>query len=250
MNLDIGRAFTFVTEDPNGVKKVLIGGLMAIAMFIGFFLLFIPGLLVAAIILGYLVGLCRNVINGQQYPLPEWDDFGTKMSEGFKAIVVNIVYALPVIIVNVIFVVPQIALSMGNSDGAAAAGTGIGLLGNCLSFILGLLTYLVLPIGMGRLAASGGNIGYALQFGEVFATLRQNIGTYVVIALLAYFVGGLLAAVGLIACGVGAFFTGFYAQVMQYHLYGQAQQQAQGTMQPAYGTPYGGNPPYGGQRPF
>jgi hypothetical protein len=247
MNLDIGRAFTFFNEDPNGVKKVLIGGAMVIAMLIGFLLLLIPGILVAAIISGYLVAFCRNVINGQQYPLPEWDDFGGKMSEGFKAIVVSIVYALPVIIVNVVFVVPQVILSSGGSDGAAAAGTGIGLIGNCLSFILGILTYLVLPIGMGRLAASGGNIGHALQFGEVFATLRQNLGMYFVIALLAYFVGGLLAFLGIILCGIGVAFTGFYGQVMQYHLYGQAHRASQGgaPMQPAYDNPYGG-----GQRPF
>ena len=120
MNLDIGRAFTFVSEDPNGVKKVLIGGAAVIAMFIGFFLLFIPGLIVAAIISGYLVLFCRNVINGDQYPLPEWTDFGARMSEGFKAIGVSIIYYLPVILVNIIFTVPQVIASNSGNDGAAA----------------------------------------------------------------------------------------------------------------------------------
>lgn len=245
MNLDIGRAFTFVSEDPNGVKKVLLGGAAVIAAFIGFFFFIIPGLLVAAIISGYLVLFCRNVINGDQYPLPEWTDFGTKMSEGFKAIVVSIVYALPLIAVSIIFAVPQAIANSSGNDGAAAAGLGISLLGNCLSFLLQIATAVVIPAAIGRFAASGGNIGAALQFGEVFATVRQNLGTYVVIALMTTFVGGLIAGLGIIACGIGIAFTSFYAQVMGYHLYGQAHRNTQGaSMQSGYGNPYGQ------QRPF
>lgn len=251
MNLDIGKAFTFVGEDPRWLTKLAIGGGLVIAGFIGLFLFIIPGLLVFAIISGYLIQFCRNVINGVPQPLPEWDDFGTKLGEGFKAIVVALVYALPAIIVAMIFAIPQIALSATGNDGAAAAGAGFGLLGNCLSFIIGLAVYVVLPIGMGRLAASNGNIGYALQFGEVFATLRQNAANYVVVALLAYFVGGIIASIGLIACFVGVFFTAFYTQLMQYHLYGQAYRASQGALQPSYGNPYGGQGPYGqGPRPF
>lgn len=245
MNLDIGRAFTFVSEDPNGVKKVLLGGVAVIAMFIGFFLLFIPGLIVAAIISGYLVLFCRNVINGEQYPLPEWTDFGARMSEGFKAIVVSLVYALPLIAVSVIFSVPQMIASSSDSDGAAAAGAGISVLGTCIRFLLQIATAIVLPAAIGRFAAAGGDIGAGLQFGAIFATVRQNIGTYIVIALMTSIVGGFVGALGLIACGIGVAFTGFYSQVMGYHLYGQAQRNAQGaSMQPAYGDPYGG------QRPF
>ena len=244
MNLDIGRAFTFVSEDPNGVKKVLLGGVAVIAMFFGIILFVIPFFLVAAIISGYLVLFCRNVINGEQYPLPEWTDFGARMTEGFKAIVVGIVYALPLIAVNIAFAIPQAIASASGNDNAAAAGAGISLLGNCIGFILQIATAVVMPVAIGRFAASGGDIGSALQFGQVFAAVRQNIGMYVVIALMTSIVGGLIASLGFIACGIGVAFTAFYSQVMSYHLYGQAHRNTQGAMQPAYGDPYGG------QRPF
>lgn len=243
MNLDIGKAFTFVTEDPNWTTKVLIGGGLTFAMVLGFALFVIPGLLVLAIISGYLYALCRNVINGHPQPLPEWDDFGTKMSDGFKSIVVSLVYGLPVVLIVLFFFVPFLFSIFTNNEGAIAAGVGFLMLGICLSVFASILSYIVLPIGVGRLAASNGSIGSALQVGEVFSTLRQNVGTYLVVALLAYFVVGFIASIGAIACGIGALFTGFYAQLMQYHLYGQAYRSAQGVQQASYGNPYG-------QRPF
>jgi hypothetical protein len=251
MGLDIGKSFTFVTEDPRWVSKVLIGGGLTLAMSLGFALFVIPGLLVFAIISGYLLALTRNVINGNPQPLPEWDDFGAKMRDGFKALVVGLVYGLPIVLIVLIFFVPFMLSAFTNNDGAMAAGFGFLSLGICLGTFAGILSYVVLPIGMGRLAASNGDIGTALRVGEVFATLRQNIGMYLIVALLSYFVVGFIASLGLIACGIGVLFTTFYAQLTQYHLYGQAHRQTQGLMQPAYGSPYGGGPgPYGGQRPF
>ena len=69
MQMDIGKAFTFVGEDPKWVTKVLIGGgmlLFAIVLSITV----IGGILVAAIVFGYLVQLTRNVIAGERTPLP------------------------------------------------------------------------------------------------------------------------------------------------------------------------------------
>lgn len=241
MNLDIGKAFTFLSDDPKWVTKLLIGGGLILAGFLAIFTV-IGWIFIFAIVLGYLVQFCRNVIAGQPQPLPEWDNWGTKMTDGFKAIVVNLVYALPAILISLVFVLPGALLSASNSDGANVAGGGLQLLGNCLSFIVGLATYLVLPIGVGRYAASG-NIGYALQFGEVFAALRRNISTYVIIALLSYFAVGFISGIGLLACGIGMAFTSFYASLMQYHLFGQAQRQEQGMAQPGYGQAYQ-------QRPF
>lgn len=249
MSLDIGRAFTFFNEDPNGVKKVLIGGGLAVATFLAIFTVvgWIP---LALILIGYTVQLTRNVIAGQQYPLPEWDNWGERLVDGFKAWLVGFVYSLPAAILSGIFSVPQYVnqfrAAMGDtpSDGAVFATGGLSSLGGCLAWIVGIIFSMFSAAAVGRYAATN-SLGEAFQFGTVIGMVRQNIGTYAIVAVFAGIVLGLLTAVGLIALCIGVFFTYFYSQVVLYHLYGQAYRiSTGGTMQPSYDNPYGQ------QRPF
>src|SRR5947209_4348294 len=105
-SFDFLKPLTFVFDDPRWIQKVLIGGLFIIASFIliGVFFIF-----------GYMARLARNVIRGDQYPLPEWDDLGEYFSEGVKLFVVGLIYAIPIAIVTVILVVPM-AIMGNNSD--------------------------------------------------------------------------------------------------------------------------------------
>ncbi|HEY8602215.1 MAG TPA: DUF4013 domain-containing protein, partial [Thermomicrobiales bacterium] len=128
MNLDIGKAFTYVTEDPKWITKLLIGGgliLAGIVTIVGWLFTF-------PVVFGYAVMVTKNVINGNPQPLPEWDDFGTKWVEGFKAWVVSLVYALPAIVISLIFQIPAGVLSSTGSDGAVAAGGLLNVVGGCL----------------------------------------------------------------------------------------------------------------------
>jgi hypothetical protein len=250
MNLDIGRAFTFFNEDPKGMNKILIGGGLAIATFLALFTV-IGWIPLALILIGYGVQLTRNVIAGQQYPLPEWDNWGERLVDGFKGWLVGFVYSLPAAILQGIFTVPQyinqVRTAMGDttSDGAAIATSGLSSIGGCLAWIVGIIFSMFSAAAIGRYAATN-SLGEAFQFGAVFNLFRQNIGNYVVIALFAGIVLNFIAALGLIAFCIGVFFTIFYSQVVLYHLYGQAYRSAAGvSMQPAYDNPYSG-----GQRPF
>lgn len=238
MNLDIGKAFTFVTEDPKWLTKILIGGgliLAGIVTLVGWLFTF-------PVVGGYMIMTTRNVINGNQQPLPEWDDFGNKWIEGFKGWVVALVYSLPAILISLVFSLPNIVLSSSGNDGAAAAGGVLSLLGSCINFIVSLAVAVVLPAAMGRFAVTS-DIGSALQFGAVIATVRQNVGIFVIIALINSFLVPLLAGIGIIACFIGAAFTAFYAYLMIYHLYGQAHRATQGAT-PGYGQQYGQARPF------
>jgi len=62
--MDVGKAFGYVFEDKNWLIKLLIGGI----------LLFIP--VVNFIPIGYALTALRNVAEGKESPLPEWDDWG------------------------------------------------------------------------------------------------------------------------------------------------------------------------------
>lgn len=240
MNLDIGKAFTFPMEDQRWVAKLAIGGGLLLAGGITI----IGNLFTVPVVIGYLIAMAHNVINGSPQPLPEWDNWGERWIEGVKAFVIGLAYSLPAIIVSLIISIPGSVLSNSSNNGAAATGILLSLAGGCINFILGIVVMLVLPAAIGRFAVAG-NIGDAFKFGEILATVRRNIGTYIVIALLATFVAGFITGVGLIACFVGIAFTGFYASLMTYHLYGQAQRNTQGA---SFG--YGQQPMYGEQRPF
>ena len=93
--MDVGRAFTYVTEDPAWVKKLLIGGCILLASTI--LSIVIIGLVGFCLLLGYYVEVIRRVNAGVPSPLPDWDDLGSYISRGFVAAVGAIVWSLPFI---------------------------------------------------------------------------------------------------------------------------------------------------------
>src|SRR5712691_9678277 len=103
-SFDFLKPFTFAFDDPRWVPKILIGGAFVFASF------FIIG---AFFVYGYLARLVRNVINGVQYPLPEWDDLGEYFSEGLKLFAVALIYAIPLIVVVCVAVVPAVIIGAG-----------------------------------------------------------------------------------------------------------------------------------------
>ena len=239
MGLDIGKAFTYVFEDQKWLTKVLIGG----GLILGGIVTLIGWIFTGPVVLGYGVQVLRNVIAGNPQPLPEWDNWGERWTDGFKAWVVTLILAIPIIIVNVVIQVPATILNAASDTGTSGAGTALSLLGSCINFFLGLGIALITPIAMGRYATTN-SIGNAVQLGEVFATLRQNIGMYVIIALLSSFAIGLIASLGLILCFIGVFFTAFYGLLVQYNLYGQAHRISTGAPAGGYGQPYGEARPF------
>ena len=62
--MDIAKAFTFVTEDERWVGKI---GIAALITLLSFLIIPIP------LLVGYMVGVVRNVKDGVVNPMPEWD---------------------------------------------------------------------------------------------------------------------------------------------------------------------------------
>ncbi|PWH20913.1 MAG: hypothetical protein DDG58_00470, partial [Ardenticatenia bacterium] len=84
--MDIGIAFSYMFQDRDWLKKILIGGVISLIPIVNF----------AA--LGYVVQLVRNVRDGQDLPLPEWDQFGEYFVSGLYLFLVYVVYAIPIIL--------------------------------------------------------------------------------------------------------------------------------------------------------
>jgi hypothetical protein len=227
--MDLGRAFGYVSEDERWITKLLIGGAVYI---IGAFLIFIGPL----ITLGYMIQTSRNIAMGNPRPLPEWDDWGTKLSEGFKAFVVALVYAVPLILFMCIIggVIGLAAGASADSESAGAAAGGLALCAQGLYFLLAIVTIPFSLAGITRFVQTG-DIAASLRFGEVFAMVRSKPGTWLML-LLVYILCQIVGQAGAILCGIGLFFTIPYAQAVFAHILAQVVAQ-NGGLQGSFGGP-------------
>lgn len=210
--MKFGDAFTFVFQDPDWFKKIIIPGLIGL-------LLPIIGQMV---LLGWSLKITLNVIRNDPSPLPEMD-FGEDLSRGFKAWVVALVYALPMLILYLPVII--FTALAGNGDDTmmivvAIASTCFGL----LMLIYGIVMALVLPAAYARVAVND-SIGSGLAFGEIISLVRKNIMPYLLV-LVGSVAAGFISSLGSIACVIGVFLTAPYSMAILGHLYGQAYMEA------------------------
>lgn len=204
--MDFGKAFTYVFEDPDWIKKVLLAAVFSLIPIVGSF-----------VSLGWAMEVGQHVIRQDAQVLPEVD-FGRHLGFGFKVFLIYLVYAIPLII----FYVPIIVLTTmaGQSDTIDTVITIAGLCCGGLMLLYGLLLLVVLPAAMGNYLATD-LMGAAFRFGEVFGLLRAAPGAYLMV-LLGGLVAGFIGSLGSIACLIGVLATAAYASAVMGHLYGQA----------------------------
>jgi len=202
--MDFAKAFSFVFDDPDWIKKIVIGGLIMLIPILGVF-----------IVMGYALAVARNVIQSKEPTLPEWSDFGQMLIDGFFTWLISIVYILPLFVVACIIMAPATVLN--NDTLSSLATCCFSLIAVVYSFAMSLF---FLPAALTRYAANGDMMS-AFKFSEILALTRPNLMVFLMallIAIVASFIGGL----GGIACGVGALFTTFYSYCVMGHAYAQA----------------------------
>jgi len=217
--VDIGRCFTYVFEDRDWLKKVLIG---AVLMLTGIGM--IP-------VIGYGIEVARRVVKGNPQLLPEWDEWGTRIVEGFLTMAIGFIWALPLILVSSCIWIILVPVAGVDESGTALGWVGIiaSVCVGLVSLIYGLLLFLVLPAAIMRYATTG-QFSAAFRIGEVIGLVRSNLSLYLmvmVVSILANIVGSL----GGVVVGCGAYFTLFYAVLITYHAYGQAHRLAAGNVE-------------------
>ena len=205
--MDFAKSFSYVFDDPDWVKKVALIAVVTLIPIVGF--------LVA---MGWMLEVTRRVINRDPRPLPDLN-FGAQLGLGFKALVVALGYAVPVLILELPIIIGTSVLT----DGSEMSTNIILALSVCcggLIFIYALLLAVMMPAAYGNVAAQN-SIGAGFKFGQIIGLLRANPGAYL-LALLGTLLGSFVASLGMVACIIGVFFTYAYFFAVQGHLYGQA----------------------------
>lgn len=220
--MDINKAVRFVTEDRTWLSKLLIGVLMSVLSF-----LIVPTL----ILQGYVIKIIRQVMNGAWDGLPEWDDWGKLLRDGFFLTVAEIVYTLPFIILMGIGIATTGGLaSLTGSESAAgliATTGGLGML--CLIFIFIVVLLLLTPAIIIQYAIKD-DFGALFRFSEVFAIIRANMADILIVFLVSVVVSMvLMLLIGVLSITVIliplaillSFAIGAYTSFVTGHLYGQ-----------------------------
>jgi len=208
--LDFGRGIRFLFDDPDWVKKVLIGsGMMLLSVVI-----------VGSLwVMGYWVRLVRRAARGEDRPLPEWDDLGGMLGEGLRAAGVYFAYVMALVIPLGGAVLALILMGGGaaslarGSDGAAQAlGAAAGLAVMALYGVFWLLMIILmiyLPAALTRFALTD-RFGAGFEVGANLAFIRRNLQNYV-LALVLYLIGSFVAQFGILLCCIGVLPLSFWA---------------------------------------
>jgi len=183
---NIGKAFSFVFDDPQWLGKVLVGGLVLFSC-----VLVIPIPLLA----GYLVALRANIINNKTPLLPEWTNLGEKYTKGLVLALGMILYSL---------------------FGFVLRKSGIPLSG-LFAFVYRLIMLFYLPV-MSVFYAKEQTFESMFKIGEILQFVMKNFVDLLVFWLL-HFVLAIIAVMGLIGLIIGVVFTAFYSLAAQAYLY-------------------------------
>jgi len=214
--MDFGRAFRFPFGDTNWVSKLLIGTLVS----------FVPILNFAAI--GYVADVTRELAGGRETPLPEWNNFGNLFVRGFKMIVVQLLYALPLLVLACP-IVAFAAIASANDPNGELTGTAAAVFG-CGILLIMLLSLLIAPISV----AASTRFAVTDRFAEALPgpTLAMLRGRWRPWLMAIVFLIGASIVFGLAsACTFGllGIVLSFYIQLIAAFWYAQAYRETAGS---------------------
>jgi len=169
------------------------------------------------VVLGWGLTVTQRLIRKESELLPDLSNFGELLGLGFKAFVVSFVYMIPIFILTL---PSSLTATVADNETMVSIMSVVSILCGCLSVIYGIVVGLLLPAAFGLVAESE-SIGAGFKVGEIFAMVKDNISTYLMV-LVGMIGSSLLGGLGTILCVVGVLATQAYAMAVNGHLIGQA----------------------------
>jgi hypothetical protein len=208
---NFGASFTYMFKDSNWVTKYLIGILIAI----------VPILNLAWA--GYGVGIIRNMAQGKENPLPEWDSIGDKFKDGLFVSIASFVYNLPLILVACLAFTPVLLIPPKDSDAAATMVLVTSSLVGCCVLVYVLLYSFLLPSMLVHYARNN-TFGSLFQIKQIFALVSHNIGQYLMAwlaSLVAVLIFAFISPFLMALCFVPIYFGIAWLMSVVHYAYGQ-----------------------------
>jgi hypothetical protein len=224
--VDIAKAFVFVTEDEEWITKLAIALLVS---FLSFLIIPLP------LLVGYAVGITRNVRNGLERPLPDWNDLGGLFRDGLSVMAAQLVYTLPFwLLACIVFLATigfgGVADAVENPDVLGAGLAATIVLVACVSVLFGIALMFISPAIVLQYVETN-ELAAMLRVREVLQIVRDNIGDIVIVLLVGFGAGlgigvvtgvlGIIPCLGPILAIVIGLVTGPYLLAVNGHLYGQ-----------------------------
>jgi hypothetical protein len=214
--MDFGKAFSYVFEDEEWLKKIGLAGVIALIPIIGQF-----------VIVGWGLEIVRRVIEDDPEPLPDFTEFGDFLVKGLLIFLVGFVFFLP----PILLIACNLTLLPVFDPAGSGGETGFTIITICLvclNLLYGIVASFFLPAAVGNYAAKG-ELSAAFKLRELFQLVKKNFGPYLLVVLGSW-VAVLIASLGVIACVIGVLFTSAYSYAVTAHLIGQAYERDTGAV--------------------
>lgn len=211
--MDFGRAFSFIFDDPDWVRKIVVISLVSLIPIVGLLVL-----------LGWSLNITRRVIDRYTNPLPEME-FGEDLMRGLRGLAGVFIYTLPIFALFTVYLI-----AVGGAAGSADQNTaqfGVAISSLCFTaaiILYALILMLLVPAAMGNLEAKN-ELSAAFRIGEIFGLIRSAPLAYILVVA-AILILSLVVPIGLVACIVGVIFTAAYQMAVLGYLYGAAYNEA------------------------
>ncbi len=214
--LDIAKSVTYIFDDEEWVTKIAI--MLAVSIGVGLSFLLV-GLVFVAAQIGWTMELIRNMKDGVANPMPSWEGFGEKISDGAAPMGAGVAYALiPLILFCCVFILPTGILGAASEDAAAIAGGAVSCIGVPLLLLYVIPAALFYNIGLINYVETR-EINSFFKFGEMWATLRANQDLTIRYILFLIVVQVVMSFIG--STGIGGLVTAAFSVPITGHLTGQ-----------------------------
>ena len=211
--MNFSKPFTFIFEDPQWIKKILIIAAISLIPVIGWIFL-----------LGWSLTVTRRIIRLETIALPELE-FGDQITLGLKGWIVCLLYAIPVLVFTLPFWIVSIMPTAYDPQGGPSILALI--VAFCVPLLISiylLMVNLFLPAALSNLAARG-TVSAGVNLRQLVGLIKAAPGAYLV-DLAGVLIAGLIAPLGIVLCGVGLLVTSAYAAAVIAHFYAQAYREA------------------------
>ncbi|WP_414470330.1 DUF4013 domain-containing protein [Methanobacterium sp. ACI-7] len=193
----VGDAIRYPMQDW---KKVIILGIISIISF-----LIIPVFLG----LGYFLRIIKATIAGSD-ELPEFDEWGDMLKDGFKVFIVEFVYfIIPAIIIIIGMWAAIIPFATMQGPDVAVSTAAFGLIGGValIGIIIAIIIGLIATIAIVNMAYYDGEIGAAFRFSEIMDHISRigwadYIIWYIVMIIISIVIGIVAAILNVLIIGI------------------------------------------------